>query len=107
MPYQVSYFEPARLPNHASKHFYLHDESSCCFSIKIEKKIPRQVFFPAFEASKSDKSGWVQYRARRETGDSKDVTSYKNAQSCDFSFPQMFFVCKGSKRCGRKYEWDC
>ena len=49
-------------------------------------------------------SGWVQYRARRETNDSGAVTSIQERLSRDFSIPQLFFVCRGRKLCGRKYE---
>ena len=35
-------------------------------------------------------SGWVQYRSRRETGDSRAVTSIQERKSRDFSTPQLF-----------------
>ena len=35
-------------------------------------------------------SGWVQYRARRETGDNRAVTSIRERSSRDFSISQLF-----------------
>ena len=35
-------------------------------------------------------SGWVQYCAGRETGDSRAVTSIQERSSGDFSIPQLF-----------------
>ena len=52
-------------------------------------------------------SGWVQYRARRETGDNRAMTSIKERTFRDFSIPQ-FFSCAGEENCvDRKYEYDC
>ena len=51
-------------------------------------------------------SSWVQYCERRETGDSGAMTSRQERLSRDFSIPQLFFVCRGRKLCGRKCEME-
>ena len=56
--------------------------------------------FPAFEAYKGAKFHF------QETGSWRIVTSIQECKSRDFSIPQLFFVCRGRKLCGRKYEWD-
>ena len=47
-------------------------------------------------------SGWVQYRARRETGDNRAMTRIREGKFRDFSIPQLFFVCRGRELCGSK-----
>ena len=54
------------------------------FLYEKSKKIPYQFFFPAFEAHKSMK---FQYRAGRENGDSRAVTSIQERISRVFSIP--------------------
>ena len=44
-------------------------------------------------------SGLLQYRARRETRDSRAVTSIQDRQFRGFSIPYMVFVCRGRKLC--------
>ena len=51
--------------------------------------------------------GWVQYRARRETGDNRAMTRIQERKFRDFFIPQ-FFSCAEEENCvNRKYEWDC
>ena len=49
----------------------------------------------------------IQYRARRETGDSRAMTSIQDRQFRDFFVPRLFFVCTGRKLCGQNYDWEC
>ena len=49
----------------------------------------------------------VQCGARRETGDSRAVTSMQERWSREFCIPLLFCVCREKELRGRKYEWDC
>ena len=48
--------------------------------------------------------GWVQYRARRETGDNWAMTSIQERKFCDFSIPQFFTCSEEENYVDRKYE---
>ena len=51
--------------------------------------------------------GWVQYRARRETGDNSAMSEYRNVNFV-ISLFLICFSCAGEENCvDRKYEWDC
>ena len=117
------------------KFFICLIKSSCCFRMKIEKKILnnfsssrlRNVKVPNFT------SVWVQCRARWETGEhtvglwhqyrnvSLVISLFLSCFSCvgsisaaplGLAFPNSgwlssLFMCRGTKLCGQNYEWDC
>ena len=90
--------------------FYLLDQIFMLSSHKKKNKRGRKIFIicssPSIKVSNFT-SGWVQYRARKETRDNRAMTSIQKRKFHHFSIPQ-FFSCAEEENCvDRKYEWDC
>ena len=88
--------------------FYLLDQIFILSSYKKkeEENILINCSSPSIKVSNCT-FGWVQYRARRETGDNRAMTSIQKRKFRDFSIPQ-FCSCAEEENCvDRKYEWNC